>query len=158
MHECETPAWFDRWPQCRLLLDLTQLAVRTGRPETLDRLAGRLQACRARLKSAPLLVDTTVAELALAVALALQGDLAGARRHTQEASCKASRVDRLRREVLRRKARWLCANTKILRVRTRQLMRESAALVAASRARARAADRDAPAAPLEPLSKLASIA
>jgi hypothetical protein len=141
-----------------MLFDLTRLAVRTGRPETLNRLRGRIQACRLRLYSAPRFVDHALAELALAVALALWGDLARARRHTHEASCKARRVESLQRAVLRRKARWLRSDTKILQVRSLQLMRESAALVATARARTRAADRDAPAAPLEPPSTLASIA
>ncbi|HZF10643.1 MAG TPA: hypothetical protein VFE33_17795 [Thermoanaerobaculia bacterium] len=130
----EAPEWSDRWPQCRLLLELAQLAMCNGRPEVCRRLRERLQVCRLRLRGAPVLVDNTLSELWLAAGLALEGDLPAARRHTLEAGRKADRVERLRRDELRRKARALCCQARQLKARTQQLRRESEALLVASRA------------------------
>ncbi|HEV7518910.1 MAG TPA: hypothetical protein VGR07_21665 [Thermoanaerobaculia bacterium] len=130
MVDWETPGWLARWPQCRLLLELARVSVRTGRPEALARLRLRLQVCRIRMRGAPVLVDNTLSELWLAVGLALEGDLSAARRHTHEAGWKAQRVEGLRRAEMRRKARVVCHEARLLRARTRQLLAQSATRMA----------------------------
>src|SRR3954464_5176846 len=95
-----TPAsWTLQWPQCVLLLQLTERCALNGPSPACSRLLKRLLQSRDRMRGAPSLVDNLLGELWYAAVLTTRGDRIGARRHARIASRKAQRIQTLVRDL-----------------------------------------------------------
>jgi hypothetical protein len=107
--------WTRQWPRCLLLFQLTQKYVRSGQAQACAKLSDRLEAWRPRMRGAPPLVDSLLAELWLTARLLLGGDLEEARHHAAQAEMKLARIEWL---LLHTKCAEVCQKSAELRRRS----------------------------------------